>query len=650
MIKTLKLPLSSRAAITPDSYNEADRTIEVVFATEAEVKRRNWDGTNYTEVLSCKPENVRLERINSGANLVDSHSTYSIRSIIGVVEKAWIESKQCKAIIRLSKREEVAGYVQDIIDGITRNISVGYAIHTTDITEDKDNNSITVRVTDWEPAELSILSVPADYKAGTRSQEQQSNFYDTNFNTRNMTPEEIAAAAAAAEQQRVATQLATQSQTSQADQNAISNAATAATTAERTRIADIQLAVRTHNITDAAFEKGLIDNGSTIDQARALILEKLVANQGSITRTATAAVVGEEEGLKTRNALEEVLSHRANPNIELVSDKAKELRHASLLDMAVISLNSRGHQVSLGTMSKGELVKRALSSSDYPLMLGNTVNRALRAAYETATPEWRQFARKRSASDFKAISTVGVGGDFKLKKIAEGGEYKEVKMEETGDSFKLDTYGRMISITRHAIINDDLGAFMRYTELFGRGAMELQSEIVYGLFTANSGGGRKLADTVNLFHASHKNLAATGTALSIASLTAARLAMRRQTGLTGEKILVRPRFLVVPPELETLAYQLIYAKTNNTVAGEANPFEGKFDVLVDPFLENATAWYLFADPATIPVVEYAFLNGQEGLYTEQEVDFNTDNLNIKVRTDFAATIEEHRGVYKNAGA
>lgn len=646
MNKRLLLPLSTRAAITENSYNEADRTIEVVFATETPVKRRGWNGESYVtynEILICQPKSVRLERANAGANLVDSHATYSINTILGVVVRAWVENKECKAIIRLSKREEVKGVIEDIIEGITRNISVGYSIHATETTEDADGN-ITVRVSDWEVAEISMLSVPADHNSGTRSKEAEEKFHEINFNTRNMTPEEIAAAAAA-EGQRTTQPVVTPPAPVAVDQNAIRMA-------ERTRIADINTAVRAAGIDEEGFAEGLINSGSTLEAARSAILDKVIEKQGIVTRTATSVVgvLGDDERVKTRQALEEVLAHRTNPSIPLVSDKAKELRHASLLDMAIISLEASGERASTGSMSKGELVKRALSTSDYPLMLGNTVNRSLRASYEAVTPEWRRFASARSASDFKAISSVGVGGDFKLKKLTEGGEYKEVKMDETGDSFKLDTYGRMISITRHAIINDDLGGFMRYTELFGRGAMELQSEIVYGLLTANGGGGRKLSDGKNLFHADHNNLASTGTVLSVSSLTAARLAMRRQVGLTKEKILVRPRFLVVPPELETLAYQLIAAETANVIVGEANPFKGAFEVLVDPFLESATSWYLIADPGTIPVVEYAFLNGQEGLYTEQEVDFNTDNLNIKVRTDFAATIEEFRGIYKNPGA
>jgi hypothetical protein len=646
MNKTFKIPSYVRANITANSYNETDRTIEVVFATEVEAKRVMWDGTKYSEKLICTPESVRLERANSGANLVDTHSTYSVNTIYGVVSRAWVENNECKATIRLSKRQEVAGIVGDIIDGIITNISVGYRIHETTVTENEDTNTYSVRVEDWEPGELSVCSVPVDYASGVRSNEDPKQtaqkFHEITFtqNTRTMTPEEIAAAAALAEQKRTATPPVAPETVATTEQGI---------QLERTRVSEITLAVRTANINDQPFLDGLISQGISVDAARAQIITKLVEAQTPPAITAHVGTITNDEGQQVRSAMEEVLMHRHDPSHELRSDKAKEMRHATLLDMAAMSLRSNGVILSPGSISRDELVKRAMSTSDYPILLGNTINRSLRAAYEIATPEWRKFARKQSASDFKAMSSVGIGGDFKLLKIQEGGEYKQAKMVETGDNFKLDTYGRTISITRHAIINDDLGGFMRYTELFGRGAAELQAEIVFGLLTANNGLGRKLSDGKNLFDAAHSNLAAAGSVLSIESLTAARLAMRRQKGMTGEKIIVRPKYLVVPPELETIAWQLVSAQITPGTTAVANPFFNAFEVIVDPYLDSPTKWYVTADPASIPVVQYAFLNGQEGLYTEQELNFKTDDLDIKVRTDFAATIEEHRGVYLNPG-
>ncbi len=654
MNQTLKIPTHRGAFISENSYNKDNNTIEVVFATSAEVKRQAWDGSQFTEILECSPDNVRLERMNAGANLVDSHTTYSIQSILGVVVRAWVENNQCKALVRLSQRAEVAGYVDDIASGIMRNVSVGYLIHQVQTTENTDNNTLTVRITDWEPSEISILSVPADYRAGTRG-DKGNFFYEINYKTRNMDLQTQSTSPTAAPDnlpENLPDNLPEKLQgvdTSPAiEAEAIANRAIAA---ERNRVAEITKMVGSVNINDADFLRTLIDGGKSLEQARGLVLDKLIAGQPAPSQTtASVSRVNDRQAREqTLLALQEVLLHRANPAAGLSSDKAKEMRHASLLDMAVISLQAAGQRANLGALSKNELVKRAMSSSDYPLLLANTINRSLRAAYESVLPAWRKFARKRNASDFKIISSVGVGGDFRLKKIKESGEYQQAYLSETGDSFKLETYGRKISITRQAIINDDLSGFMRYTELFGRGAAELQADIVYSLLTLN-GYGRKLPDGKSLFDSAHKNLAASPSALSVASLSAARLAMRRQTGLTGEKIVVNPKYLVIPPELETMAYQLIYSPTSNVVVAEANPFKGTLELIVDPFLTDPKAWYLVADPSTIPVIEYAFLDGQEGLYTEQKVDFDSDNLDIKVRTDFAATIEEFRGVYKNAGA
>nr|WP_199082935.1 prohead protease/major capsid protein fusion protein [Pedobacter sp. ASV19] len=656
MNKTVQIPLFTRAAITPNSYDATNRTIEIVFATESEVKRRTWDGTNYIEILECGPKNVRLERANSGANLVDTHNTWSISSILGVTERAWIENKQGKALIRLSERDEVKGYVQDIVSGVIRNISVGYNIYETEINENTDTNTIMVRVTDWEPGEFSLVPVPADYKSGTRSENPQNDFkyHEVKFeNKRTMTTEEIEAAAQGAAQRSAVTPtpspapapVAQSAPTASAEDDAAVRALGA--TAERQRVKSINTAVRAAQIDDQEFLDDLIERGVTVDAAREAIINKLAESQTPAIRQ-QARVNGNDEGDQVRSGLSEVLLHRHDPSNPLTTDKAKQYRNASLTDMAGIMLNERGHSADF-TMNKNELVKRAMSTSDFPVLLGSVVNRSLRQYYEAVQSNWKLISRRRDASDFRALTSVNAGGNFELEEIKEGGEYKNVVLKEEADSFALKTFGKKISITRQAIINDDLGAFMRLTELFGRGAAQTQSKIVWGLFTANSGSGRTLgSDGKTLFHTDHNNLDA-GSAMSLAAFNAARTKMVRQTGIDKDPIHVDAKYLFVPPELRTTALQLINSTIVATKTTDTNPFQNAFEVVEEIYLTDPKAWYIFADPASTPVVEYAYLNGQEGLYTEQEINFDTDSLDIKVRNDFNASIFEYRGVYKNPG-
>ena len=96
-----------------------------------------------------------------------------------------------------------------------------------------------------------------------------------------------------------------------------------------------------------------------------------------------------------------------------------------------------------------------------------------------------------------------------------------------------------------------------------------------------------------------------------------------------------------------LSTQIVPAK-----AADENPFKGSLELLVDPRLDAAseTAWYLVADPAMIDTIEYAYLEGQSGVYTESRVGFDVDGVELKVRDDFAAAAIDWRGMFKNAGA
>src|SRR5260221_1527556 len=106
--RSIELPaLSRRAAFTPSSIDEEDRSIEVTFSTGAGVERRDYEtGTRYIERLSLKPEHVRLERLNSGAPVLDSHTAYSVGDIVGVVDEgsARVDGKVGTARVRFSRR------------------------------------------------------------------------------------------------------------------------------------------------------------------------------------------------------------------------------------------------------------------------------------------------------------------------------------------------------------------------------------------------------------------------------------------------------------------------------------------------------------------------------------------------------------------
>lgn len=189
-IKTMKA--AYRAAVEPSSYNEEKNTFDVTFTTSAPVQRYDWERDRYyDEVLSFDPGHVKLERLNNSAPVLDNHNRFDgvTRSVIGVVERAWIENGQGAATIRFSNREEVKGIVQDVKDGILKNVSIGYSVKKLKIEDNEDKRPV-YRAVDWEPFEISLVPVPADAKAQVRSLQENFETIEV-INEINETPVEI---------------------------------------------------------------------------------------------------------------------------------------------------------------------------------------------------------------------------------------------------------------------------------------------------------------------------------------------------------------------------------------------------------------------------------------------------------------------------
>ena len=163
-------PLSLRADV--GAVDDEKRTVELIFSTGAAVERFDyWAGKRYREVLSMDPAHIRLDRLNAGAPLLDSHSAWSVGDVLGTVEpgSARVEKKRALATVRFSKRDSVKDIWQDVRDGIIRNVSVGYRVHKFVEDAGKDGAIPTRTAIDWEPFEISMVSMPADAGAKVRS-------------------------------------------------------------------------------------------------------------------------------------------------------------------------------------------------------------------------------------------------------------------------------------------------------------------------------------------------------------------------------------------------------------------------------------------------------------------------------------------------
>lgn len=401
------------------------------------------------------------------------------------------------------------------------------------------------------------------------------------------------------------------------------------------------------------------DTDITAEQAGARLLAHISAASTATPSAAggsAAAPTGsltQDETKTWRDGAQAALLHRTSPAAHKLDGPAAQFRGMNLDDLARASVERAGHRTQ--GMSKQEIAVKALqSTSDFPAILGNVVTRSLRAGYEAVPRTFLPFSRQATLPDFKEISRVQLGGAPSLAKVVEGGEYTEGSIGEGAEKYRVHKYGRIVSLTWETIVNDDLDALSRIPFAFGASAADLESDLVYAILTNNPA----MADGVELFHDNHGNL---GTAAALADaldptkpnpLGAMRRAMRLQKGLDGRYISIAPQFLLVPPSLEEVALKATNAAIIAAKGIDLNVTGVSLTPIIEPRLEDgsAKAWFGAAAPGVIDTIEYAYLEGHEGVYTETKAGFEVDGMQVKCRHIFGAKAIDHRGLFKNAGA
>jgi hypothetical protein len=282
------------------------------------------------------------------------------------------------------------------------------------------------------------------------------------------------------------------------------------------------------------------------------------------------------------------------------------------------------------------------------LLLG-AGNRVLQDAYEAELSPLLMLAKVRTAADFRPINILRLSETPALEKLKESGEVHYGSRAEEEEGFVVDTYAKIFSISRNAIINDDLGAFGDSNAAFGRGAAQTISAALVALFTANSGNGATLNDGNPLFSTTRGNKAGTAGAIDTGTLGGGRQALRETKGQDGvTPIAMTPRYLVVGPAIETAAEQAL-AEIWAGQTSNANPFSGKLELLVEPRF-TGNSWRIFADPARQAVISVAYLNGKRGPILEQRDGWTTLGMEFRAVLDFGCGITDWRGAYLNAGS
>lgn len=662
-------PITRSAQFMPETYNAADNTIELIAATESEVLMHTWDGL-MREVLSCDAKMIRMDRMLT-ANLLDNHNRYDSvgECILGAVVEASVKDKQLVVKVRLSTRENIKGIIDDIKTGIIRNVSILYRVYKYEITEEAGQIPI-YRAVDWEPYEVSFVAVPADFNAQARSRTDNNIVKNdvtiiTNSKNRNMPEEVKPTPAAGAENTPAATPAAETPATETPAPAPAADGERSVTElrAESTRNAQILDACDAANL-PLSFARGLVNDSSlTYAEASRKIFDHMRKNQTPAPAAApnVHAVPGGDETDKRRTAMIDGLTlrssqvHESKFKPEQVS-AARNFRGMTLLDVAKDCLLRGGmSQNEINGMSKMDIVGRAITSStsDFPILLEGTNRRILLANYEAVADTWKRFCMIGSVTDFREHSRLTMGSFSRLDKLEENSEYKNKKIPDAEKAgIAADTFGNTINVSRKMIINDDLNGFGRLSSMLGRAAARSIEIDVYALLAQNGGLGPVMGDGKTLFHADHGNIAA-GLALSVASIESMRVLMASQKDPSGNDFLdIRPSAFLTPIGLGGQARVINDAQYDPDTVNKLqrpNMVRGLFKDIVDTPRLSGTRVYAFADPNDEPVLEVAFLDGQQAPYMESEEEFNVDGMKWKVRIDYGTGAIGFRGAATNAG-
>jgi len=606
--------ITRRATLPASSWNAETATFEATLSTAGAAVER-WDARGaYDEILSLSqpswPDRVPL---------LDSHGRESVDRQLGSVDTLRVVGGDLLGRATLSRHNPRSQRIAaELTDGATFGISIGYAVASwSERTNAKTGRREKVAER-FTLIEASLVVVPADPHAGIRSHDMTVSHEPAH------TPAPSTPPAAAAP-------------------NLTASAERAVVNAEIRSIGSIAGL-------DQAWIDGQIDAGATADAARAAAFTAMQSRSAPLQTFRSAAptiTVGQDHNdpVTIRTAMADAVAHRINPGRCKLEGRAREYAGYRTLSMVGVLAHARGDRVNLH--DENALMERAVgahSTSDFSLLLSDAANKSLLANYQMAAPTYRQWAARRGFSDFKLHNFLRVGDFPRFKEIGENGETQYGTISENREQVSAKEFNTGIIIGRRALINDDLSALADFSAMIAIRASADENRMVYALLI----GSPLMADGKALFHADHGNLVA-GTILGGApQMHASVSALRKQKSLDGLVLNLAPRFLVVGPDMELGARQVLAAITA-TKSGDVNPWAGTMELVVDANIAG-NDWYIAADPAAAPSIVYGYVAGAEGPQIRTEIDFDTRAVKVAAGLDFGCGVIDFRGLVKNPGA
>lgn len=389
---------------------------------------------------------------------------------------------------------------------------------------------------------------------------------------------------------------------------------------------------------DSLLVECLGDLSITAEQAK----DKLLAKLGANTTPSAAVTPYADNGNIVGDSVKQSLLARAGIDKDKANAKDNAYNAMTLRELARASLVDRG--VSVSGQNAMSIVGLAFthSSSDFGQILIDVAHKSLLKGWETAAENFDQFTSHGTLTDFRPAKRVGLGDFGHLPQVGEGEEYTYGTIGDEGASVALATYGQLFSITRQAILNDDIHLLTKIPEKMGKAARATIAKLVFALLT----GSAKAQDGKALFDASHKNTI-TNAVLDLANIDKGIQMMNGFVNARGEPLAIEPEFMLLPTSMYTRGLQLIKSASvegADANSGIINPLRDIVTPVKSARLQAADekSWYLINKEA----IEVSYLDGIDTPYMEQQQGFTVDGVSTKVRIDAGVNVIDYRGIVK----
>lgn len=380
------------------------------------------------------------------------------------------------------------------------------------------------------------------------------------------------------------------------------------------------------------------DLNITAEQAK----DKLLAKLGAGTTPSATVTPYAGNGNIVGDSVKQSLLARAGIDKDKANAKDNAYNAMTLRELARASLVDRG--VSVSGQNAMSMVGLAFthSSSDFGQILIDVAHKSLLKGWETAAENFDQFTSRGTLTDFRAAKRVGLGDFGHLPQVGEGEEYTYGTIGDEGASVALATYGQLFTITRQAILNDDMHLLTKIPEKMGQAARATIAKLVFALLTGNA----KAQDGKALFDASHKNTI-TNAVLDLANIDKGIQLMNGFVNARGEPLAIEPEFMLLPTSMYTRGLQLIKSASvegADANSGIINPLRDIVTPVKSARLQAADekSWYLINKEA----IEVSYLDGIDTPYMEQQQGFTVDGVSTKVRIDAGVNVIDYRGIVK----